>query len=87
MPINEIINMDRVGILLALPWTKYKIHKETIVISNRHHTSIVESNVMALPKTPVNPHRKTATFNCINAFFIDVKETASLRNEERFLLY
>lgn len=55
---------------LAFPWIMYKAHNETIVISSRHHTSIVELSVIALPKTPVNPQRNTAMFISINAFFM-----------------
>jgi hypothetical protein len=55
--------MERVAILLALPWIRYKPHKESMVMSNRHQTNIIEFNVIALPKTPVNPHKKTAAFN------------------------
>lgn len=58
----------------ALPCSPYSTHNDTAVSNNRHHTSMVESSVMALPNTPVNPHKKTALCNCSKAFFMGPKK-------------
>ena len=70
----EIISIAFTGMRLALPIKTYRAQSEIMVMSKRHHTSMVESNVMALPKTPVKPQRKTAALSWRRAFFMEIKD-------------
>ncbi len=86
VPMRELIRPAFTGILRALPCTRYSTQSDTMVISIRHHTRRVESSVIALPRTPVNPHKKTAAFSCISAFFIPSKVSELVVDDFEFLV-
>jgi hypothetical protein len=65
---------DLEGNFLILFMKKYNTHKDAVVINSLYHTNHVWSNVITLPNTPVNPHKKTAVCNCSKAFRM-IKET------------
>ena len=74
VPIREILRKSLKGILWIFPCMANKIKRLTAVINMRHHTSHPSFNEMLFPSTPVNPHKKTAVCNLINAPFLMPKK-------------
>ena len=68
MPINFRLSFS--GSNTSFFKNNNKRNKDTTVNSILYHTSSPSFKVINLPKTPVNPQRKTAICNLINAGFM-----------------